>query len=81
MGGGRKYMSPKNQSDVEYPDVAKHNGTRKDGRNLVQEWIDRTKDQVGFSSSPLSCVYMLRSSTWVQFCQDDIMQQNIYSIY
>uniref|UniRef100_A0A3Q3WR19 Alkaline phosphatase n=1 Tax=Mola mola TaxID=94237 RepID=A0A3Q3WR19_MOLML len=47
MGGGRKYMSPKNQSDVEYPDVAKHNGTRKDGRNLVQEWIDRTKDQKG----------------------------------
>ncbi len=38
MGGGRKYMFPKNTSDVEYPDIAKHSGTRKDGRNLVQEW-------------------------------------------
>ncbi|XP_034541018.1 alkaline phosphatase, tissue-nonspecific isozyme isoform X1 [Notolabrus celidotus] len=54
MGGGRKYMFPKNTSDVEYPGVAKHSGTRKDGRNLVQEWTDRTKDKVHFpSSSPL----------------------------
>ncbi|AWP02212.1 Alkaline phosphatase [Scophthalmus maximus] len=47
MGGGRKYMFPKNQSDVEYPDVAKHSGTRKDGRSLVQEWSDRMKDKKG----------------------------------
>ncbi|XP_040890826.1 alkaline phosphatase, tissue-nonspecific isozyme [Toxotes jaculatrix] len=47
MGGGRKYMFPKNTSDVEYPDVAKHSGTRKDGRNLVQEWLDRVKDKKG----------------------------------
>ncbi|XP_061543388.1 alkaline phosphatase, tissue-nonspecific isozyme isoform X2 [Phycodurus eques] len=47
MGGGRKYMFPKNTSDVEYPDVEKHNGTRNDGRNLVQEWIDKTKDKKG----------------------------------
>lgn len=46
MGGGRKFLTPKNMSDVEYPTQAKHNGTRKDGRNLVQEWIDRTKDKV-----------------------------------
>lgn len=46
MGGGRKYMFPKNQSDVEYPDNAKHSGTRKDGRNLVQEWKERMKDKV-----------------------------------
>ncbi|KAM7401726.1 hypothetical protein PAMP_017021 [Pampus punctatissimus] len=39
MGGGRKYMFPKNTSDVEYPNMTKHSGTRKDGRNLVQEWI------------------------------------------
>ena len=51
-------MFPKNQSDVEYPDLGKHNGTRKDGRNLVQEWIDRMKNQVGLSSSPLSCSSM-----------------------
>ncbi|XP_068599095.1 alkaline phosphatase, tissue-nonspecific isozyme [Brachionichthys hirsutus] len=47
MGGGRKYMFPKNTSDVEYPDISKHSGTRKDGRNLVQEWIDRMKDKKG----------------------------------
>lgn len=48
MGGGRKFMTPKNMSDVEYPTQTKHNGTRKDGRNLVQEWIDRTKNKVHF---------------------------------
>ncbi|RVE72381.1 hypothetical protein OJAV_G00039030 [Oryzias javanicus] len=47
MGGGRKYMFPKNMSDVEYPGVAKYNGVRNDGRNLVQEWIDRMKNQGG----------------------------------
>ncbi|KAF7644474.1 hypothetical protein LDENG_00221500, partial [Lucifuga dentata] len=47
MGGGRKYMFPKNMSDIEYPDIAKYSGTRKDGRNLVQEWIDRMKDKKG----------------------------------
>ncbi|XP_029006222.1 alkaline phosphatase, tissue-nonspecific isozyme [Betta splendens] len=47
MGGGRKYMYPRNTPDVEYPEAAKHNGTRKDGRNLVQEWMDRTKEKRG----------------------------------
>ncbi|XP_041837065.1 alkaline phosphatase, tissue-nonspecific isozyme [Melanotaenia boesemani] len=47
MGGGRKYMFPKNMSDVEYPDIAKYSGTRKDGRNLVTEWTDRMKDKNG----------------------------------
>lgn len=42
-------MFPKNMSDVDYPGVAKYNGVRNDGRNLVQEWIDRMKDQVFFS--------------------------------
>lgn len=55
LGGGRKYMFPKNTSDVEYPGVAKHNGTRNDGRNLVQEWIDGKKAKVRFPSLlPLS---------------------------
>ncbi|XP_014813512.1 PREDICTED: alkaline phosphatase, tissue-nonspecific isozyme, partial [Calidris pugnax] len=40
LGGGRKYMFPKNASDVEYPHEEKHRGTRLDGRNLVQEWYD-----------------------------------------
>ncbi|NXO68175.1 PPBT protein, partial [Phainopepla nitens] len=38
LGGGRKYMYPKNVSDVEYPQEEKHRGTRLDGRNLVQAW-------------------------------------------
>lgn len=45
MGGGRKYMFPKNTSDVEYPGEKKHSGTRKDGRDLVQEWKDRMEDK------------------------------------
>ncbi|NWV42397.1 PPBT protein, partial [Grantiella picta] len=40
MGGGRKYMYPKNVSDVEYPHEEKHRGTRLDRRNLVQAWRD-----------------------------------------
>lgn len=80
MGGGRKYMFPKNMSDVEYPGVAKHSGTRKDGRNLVQEWIDGMKDKVNFSPPFLSLlfsflcylfylsnyIYIFRSSKWLQ---------------
>ncbi|XP_035008679.1 alkaline phosphatase, tissue-nonspecific isozyme isoform X1 [Hippoglossus stenolepis] len=68
MGGGRKYMFPQNTSDVEYPGIAKHSGTRKDGRNLVQEWIDRTKDKRGhyvwnkrqlLSLNPINVDYLL----------------------
>lgn len=50
-------MLPKNTSDVEYPDVLKYRGTRNDGRNLINEWIERMKDKVNFSSFlPLSSV-------------------------
>ncbi|GAA6107885.1 alkaline phosphatase, tissue-nonspecific isozyme [Tachysurus ichikawai] len=68
MGGGRKFMLPKNMSDVEYPGEKKHNGTRKDGRNLIQEWIDRMKDNRGYyvwnkrdllSLNPSSVEYLL----------------------
>uniref|UniRef100_A0A667ZJ54 Alkaline phosphatase n=1 Tax=Myripristis murdjan TaxID=586833 RepID=A0A667ZJ54_9TELE len=45
MGGGRKYMFPKNMSDVEYPNISKYSGCRKDGRNLVKEWTDQMKDK------------------------------------
>ncbi|NXP71848.1 PPBT protein, partial [Ramphastos sulfuratus] len=38
LGGGRKYMFPKNASDVEYPHEDKHRGTRLDRRNLIQAW-------------------------------------------
>lgn len=56
MGGGRKYMFPKNQVDVEYPDTAKYSGTRKDGRNLVGEWIEKMEDKVSFSHVLLPAV-------------------------
>ncbi|XP_062842449.1 alkaline phosphatase, tissue-nonspecific isozyme [Trichomycterus rosablanca] len=68
MGGGRKFMLPKNTSDVEYPDEKKYSGTRKDGRNLIQEWINRTKDKRGYyvwnkndllSLNPTSVDYLL----------------------
>uniref|UniRef100_A0A9J8AXJ6 Alkaline phosphatase n=1 Tax=Cyprinus carpio carpio TaxID=630221 RepID=A0A9J8AXJ6_CYPCA len=48
MGGGRRSMYPRNTPDVEYPGEKKHNGTRKDGRNLVGEWTDRMKDKRGY---------------------------------
>uniref|UniRef100_A0A672M524 Alkaline phosphatase n=1 Tax=Sinocyclocheilus grahami TaxID=75366 RepID=A0A672M524_SINGR len=48
MGGGRRNMYPRNTPDVEYPGDKKHNGTRKDGRNLVGEWIDRVKDKKSY---------------------------------
>ncbi|NWX17644.1 PPBT protein, partial [Aegotheles bennettii] len=38
LGGGRKYMFPKNTSDVEYPQEEKHRGTRLDRRDLVRAW-------------------------------------------
>ncbi|NWR93724.1 PPBT protein, partial [Furnarius figulus] len=40
LGGGRKYMFPKNASDVEYPHEEKHRGTRLDRRDLVKAWHD-----------------------------------------
>lgn len=38
MGGGRKYMFPKNKTDVEYELDEKARGTRLDGLNLVDIW-------------------------------------------
>ncbi|KAG3275523.1 intestinal-type alkaline phosphatase 1-like [Ictidomys tridecemlineatus] len=39
LGGGRKFMFPKGTPDPEYPSDTTQNGTRLDGRNLVQEWL------------------------------------------
>ncbi|KAL0605190.1 Alkaline phosphatase, tissue-nonspecific isozyme [Plecturocebus cupreus] len=38
MGGGRKYMYPKNKTDVEYEIDEKARGTRLDGLDLVDIW-------------------------------------------
>lgn len=38
MGGGRKYMFPKNRTDVEYEQDEKARGTRLDGLNLIDIW-------------------------------------------
>ncbi|KAM4870389.1 intestinal-type alkaline phosphatase-like [Urocitellus parryii] len=39
LGGGRKFMFPMGTPDPEYPSDTTQNGTRRDGRNLVQEWL------------------------------------------
>ncbi|CAO2625297.1 Intestinal-type alkaline phosphatase 1 [Lemmus lemmus] len=41
LGGGRKYMFPKETPDPEYPDDPNQSGTRLDGQNLVQKWLER----------------------------------------
>ncbi|XP_043851698.1 alkaline phosphatase, tissue-nonspecific isozyme-like [Dromiciops gliroides] len=41
MGGGRKYMFPKNTKDVEYGDEKWARGTRLDGQVLVNVWKDK----------------------------------------
>ncbi|XP_069830550.1 intestinal-type alkaline phosphatase-like [Dendropsophus ebraccatus] len=41
LGGGRKYMTPIGTPDPEYPDDDGQNGLRKDGRNLIHEWLSK----------------------------------------
>lgn len=36
LGGGRQYMFPRTVQDPEYPT---YKGDRKDGQNLVDEWM------------------------------------------
>ena len=38
LGGGRKYMFPKNTTDMEYEQDEKARGTRLDGLNLIDIW-------------------------------------------
>ena len=38
FAGGRRKLMHKNQTDPEYPDKK---GERLDGRNLIQEWLDK----------------------------------------
>ncbi|XP_033885251.2 intestinal-type alkaline phosphatase-like isoform X1 [Acipenser ruthenus] len=40
LGGGRKYMTPRGTPDPEYPTDGSQNGTRKDGKDLIQAWLD-----------------------------------------
>ncbi|NXD10450.1 PPBI phosphatase, partial [Nothocercus nigrocapillus] len=39
LGGGRMYMMPKETPDPEYPSDPAQNGIRKDGLNLITEWL------------------------------------------
>ncbi|XP_021779825.2 alkaline phosphatase, germ cell type [Papio anubis] len=39
LGGGQKYMFPMGTPDPEYPHNYSQDGTRMDGKNLVQEWL------------------------------------------
>ncbi|XP_053567887.1 intestinal-type alkaline phosphatase [Bombina bombina] len=43
FGGGRKYMTPKGTPDPEYPTSSVQNGRRRDGRNLIEEWVRKHK--------------------------------------
>ena len=38
FAGGRRKLTHKNQTDPEYPDKT---GDRGDGRDLIQEWLDK----------------------------------------
>ncbi|GAA6087150.1 alkaline phosphatase, tissue-nonspecific isozyme [Tachysurus ichikawai] len=46
IGGGRKYMTPKDTVDPEYPTDLKSAGTREDERNLINEWISMKERKV-----------------------------------
>ncbi|NWJ12062.1 PPBI phosphatase, partial [Crypturellus undulatus] len=39
LGGGRMYMTPKETPDPEYPADPAQNGIRKDGLDLISEWL------------------------------------------
>ncbi|NXW69093.1 PPBI phosphatase, partial [Hirundo rustica] len=39
LGGGRKYMTPKETPDPEYPNDRSQNGIREDGKNLIDTWL------------------------------------------
>lgn len=38
FAGGRRELTPNNETDPEYPDLK---GERLDGRNLIQEWVEK----------------------------------------
>ncbi|NXC96393.1 PPBI phosphatase, partial [Certhia familiaris] len=40
LGGGRKYMTPVGTPDPEYPNNSAQNGIRKDGKNLIDMWLE-----------------------------------------
>ncbi|XP_068020003.1 intestinal-type alkaline phosphatase-like isoform X1 [Melanerpes formicivorus] len=40
LGGGRKYMTPTGTPDPEYPSYPSENGTREDGNNLINKWLE-----------------------------------------
>ncbi|NXL66112.1 PPBI1 phosphatase, partial [Chordeiles acutipennis] len=44
LGGGRMYMTPKQTPDPEYPEDPAQNGTRKDGLDLIAEWLSAKQD-------------------------------------
>ncbi|NWH76879.1 PPBI phosphatase, partial [Piaya cayana] len=41
LGGGRKYMTPKGTPDPEYPTHSASDGTREDGQNLINMWLEK----------------------------------------
>ncbi|NXI55172.1 PPBI phosphatase, partial [Chloroceryle aenea] len=43
LGGGRKYMTPRGTPDPEYPAFITEQGIRKDGKNLINMWLESRK--------------------------------------
>ncbi|NWV32569.1 PPBI phosphatase, partial [Grantiella picta] len=43
LGGGRMYMTPTRTPDPEYPEDPDQNGIRKDGQDLIAEWLSAKK--------------------------------------
>uniref|UniRef100_A0A8C3T608 Alkaline phosphatase n=1 Tax=Chelydra serpentina TaxID=8475 RepID=A0A8C3T608_CHESE len=57
MGGGRKYMFPKNTSDVEYQNDDKYRGTRLDGKNLIDALMKIKTWCIADMSSPFAGLF------------------------
>ncbi|XP_069053405.1 intestinal-type alkaline phosphatase 1-like [Lepisosteus oculatus] len=45
LGGGRMYMTPKGTPDPEYPTSSSRRGKRKDGKNLIELWLEARKSK------------------------------------
>lgn len=70
MGGGRKYMFPKNRTDVEYELDEKARGTRLDGLNLIDIWKSfKPKHKVACPGAWMGRCWGASFSASVHFCR------------
>ncbi|KAK3561311.1 hypothetical protein QTP86_030608, partial [Hemibagrus guttatus] len=57
IGGGRKYMTPKDTVDPEYPTDLKSAGMREDKRNLINEWINVKEGKIKMAPQTAATVF------------------------